>query len=177
MIRTSKQMHYKMIYLDFMKKFIIWNDGVIAVTATLESVVPPAGHKYIGGMRYVGPEHVSKYFHSFFQCVLVSLCFDTFWFPVGQRHHQYIRTRVRILHVLMTQQQVSTNFGFIWNNLITPFLCLSSTVLLCMFKIESTLITKENVLKRTEIMRSDNVFSKCHECSLKYVNPLLIFRS
>jgi len=96
-----------------MNILVIWNDGVVAVAATLESVVPPAGHKYISGIRYIGSKHVSKDPHSFLQCLLIRLSFNAFRFPIRQRHDQNIRTRVCIFHVLMTKQQISSQLGWV----------------------------------------------------------------
>jgi hypothetical protein len=89
-------------YLNILNFLKIRDDGVVAVAATLESVIPPAWNKYISGIRYVGSKHVPKHPHSFFQCFFIWLNFHTFWFPISQCHDQDIWTRECILHVLMT---------------------------------------------------------------------------
>lgn len=53
-------------YPNTINKLIIRDDGVIAVAAALEPIVPPTGHKNISGIRYIGPKHVPKNLHSFF---------------------------------------------------------------------------------------------------------------
>lgn len=54
-----------MTYLNIINNLVIRDDGVIAVAATLEPIVPPSGNKNICGSRYVGPKHVPQYTHCF----------------------------------------------------------------------------------------------------------------
>jgi len=164
-----------------MNILVIWNDGVVAVAATLESVVPPAGHKYISGIRYIGSKHVSKDPHSFLQCLLVRLSFNAFRFRIRQRHDQNIRTRVCIFHVLMTKQQISSQLGWVqwvtsYDLIIKRHYTYQSITSIChSISIESALILHGCIyVKMLETVRSHNASARGHEWSLKYFNPLLI---
>lgn len=51
-------------YLNVVNKTMIGDDGVIAIATTLETVVPPSRHEYIGCIRNIGAKHVNKDSHS-----------------------------------------------------------------------------------------------------------------
>jgi len=61
-----------------MKKFMIGNDGVVAVAATLKPVIPPARNEYINGIGDAGSKHIPKHCHSFSQGLFIRLSFHTF---------------------------------------------------------------------------------------------------
>lgn len=96
----------KCVYLDILQKLIIRYHRVITVATALKPVVPPPGDKNIGCVRNGGPKHVPENTHCLFHRLLVWLSFNALWLFVGQRHHQNVRARVRIFHVLLPKAHI-----------------------------------------------------------------------